>query len=325
MSRAVVIGAGSWGAAIASALQRAGQSSMVLARRQESVDALAAGRCLHLPDAEPAAPIAATLDSACLDDAALIFVAVPVVANQASFLSIAERQNGRQPGAVILCAKGISKADDGSAMLLNDLAARSLPDHPLAVFSGPSFADEVFAGLPAALVAASNETAITNRIQDAFEGSNLRLYSNDDPVGVALAGAMKNVIAIAAGCAVGAGFGDNAKAAILTRGLAEMARFASLMGAKPDTIFGLAGVGDLALTCAGPHSRNMAFGMALGRGETPPAKLAEGSRTVSQLAALAKAKGVDLPITNAVDKLVNHGQDLHSVVARLLARRAGAE
>jgi len=325
MSRAVVIGAGSWGAAIASALQRAGQSSMVLARRQESVDALAAGRCLHLPDAEPAAPIAATLDPACLDDAALIFVAVPVVANQASFLTIAERQNGRQPGAVILCAKGISKADDGSAMLLNDLAARSLPDHPLAVFSGPSFADEVFAGLPAALVAASNETAITNRIQDAFEGSNLRLYSNDDPVGVALAGAMKNVIAIAAGCTVGAGFGDNAKAAILTRGLAEMARFASLMGAKPDTIFGLAGVGDLALTCAGPHSRNMAFGMALGRGETPPAKLAEGSRTVSQLAALAKAKGVDLPITNAVDKLVNHGQDLHSVVASLLARRAGAE
>ena len=309
MSRAVVIGAGSWGAAIASALQRAGQSSMVLARRQESVDALAAGRCLHLPDAEPAAPIAATLDPACLDDAALIFVAVPVVANQASFLTIAERQNGRQPGAIILCAKGISKADDGSAMLLNDLAARSLPDHPLAVFSGPSFADEVFAGLPAALVAASNETAITNRIQDAFEGSNLRLYSNDDPVGVALAGAMKNVIAIAAGCAVGAGFGDNAKAAILTRGLAEMARFASFMGAKPDTIFGLAGVGDL----------------ALGRGETPPAKLAEGSRTVSQLAALAKAKGVDLPITNAVDKLVNHGQDLHSVVASLLARRAGAE
>ena len=153
------------------------------------------------------------------------------------------------------------------------------------------FADEVFAGLPAALVTASHTPATAIQIQEAFEGSNLRLYSNDDPIGVALAGAMKNVIAIAAGCAVGAGFGDNAKAAILTRGLAEIARFATLMGAKPDTIFGLAGVGDLALTCAGPHSRNMAYGMALGRGEAPTSKLAEGSRTVAQLAGLAKSKG----------------------------------
>ena len=168
-----------------------------------------------------------------------------------------------------------------------------------------------------------SETA--TQIQDAFEGSNLRLYINDDPVGVSLAGAMKNVIAIAAGCAVGAGFGDNAKAAILTRGLAEIARFAALMGAKPDTIFGLAGVGDLALTCAGPHSRNMAFGIALGRGEAPPPKLAEGSRTVAQLVSLARSKGVDLPITNAVDKLVNHDQNLYDVVANLLARRAGLE
>ena len=136
---------------------------------------------------------------------------------------------------------------------------------------------------------------------------------------------MKNVIAIAAGCAVGAGFGDNAKAAILTRGLTEISRFAALMGAKPDTIYGLAGVGDLALTCAGPHSRNMAYGMALGRGKPPPSKLAEGSRTVSQLAELAKSRGVDLPITNAVDRLVNHGQDLHEIVASLLARPTGAE
>ena len=204
VARAVVIGAGSWGAAIATALNRAGQQTMVLARRQESVDALAMGRCLQLPDSAPAAPIAATLDPACLDDAELIFVAVPVVANQASFMMIAERQKNHPLAVVSLCAKGIGKADDGSAMLLTDLASRLLPDHPLAVFSGPSFADEVFAGLPAALVAASDDLATANRIQDAFEGSNLRLYSNDDPVGVALAGAMKNVIAIAAGCAVGA-------------------------------------------------------------------------------------------------------------------------
>ena len=335
MNRIVVIGAGSWGAAIASALLRANQAIVntrhivVLARRQESVDSLALGRCLQLPDTPIAMPIAATTDPACLDDADLVFVAVPVVANQAFFLMTRDRQKDRYAerklATIVLCAKGISKADDGRAMLLTELAANLLPNHPLAVFSGPSFADEVFAGLPAALVTASHDSTAVNEIQSAFEGSNLRLYSNDDPVGVALAGAMKNVIAIAAGCAVGAGFGDNAKAAILTRGLAEIARFATLMKAKPDTIFGLAGVGDLALTCAGPHSRNMAFGIALGRGEAPSSKLAEGSRTVSQLAGLAKSKNIDLPITNAVDKLLNHGQDLHTVVASLLARRAGVE
>ena len=339
MTNIVVIGAGSWGSAIATALMRARQKNgktkqiTVLARRQASVDALAAGCCLHLPETPPAMPIAATTDPACLDNANLIFVAAPVVANQASFLMINNRQKDQQKNGqknqglttIVLCAKGIGKADDGSAMLLTDLADKILPGQPLAVLSGPSFADEVFAGLPAALVTASHAPAISIQIQDAFEGSNLRLYNNNDPVGVALAGAMKNVIAIAAGCAVGAGFGDNAKAAILTRGLAEIARFAALMGAKPDTIFGLAGVGDLALTCAGPHSRNMAFGMALGRGEEPPSKLAEGSRTVAQLVELAKSKGVDLPITNAVDRLVNHDQDLHEIVASLLARRAGTE
>ena len=335
MTQIVVMGAGSWGSAIATALMRAKKQNSktkqvtVLARRQESVDALATGRCLYLLESQPAMSIDATTDPACLSDADLIFVAAPVVANQENFLMIRDRQSDLQQNqklaTIVLCAKGICKADDGNAMLLTELATNILPGHPIAVFSGPSFADEVFTGLPAALVTASHTPETATQIQEAFEGSNLRLYSNDDPIGVALAGAMKNVIAIAAGCAVGAGFGDNAKAAILTRGLAEIARFAALMGAKPDTIFGLAGVGDLALTCAGPHSRNMAYGMALGRGEAPPSKLAEGSRTVAQLAGLAKSKGVDLPITNAVDKLVNHGQDLHEIVASLLARRVGAE
>lgn len=328
MTSIVVIGAGSWGSAIATALLRADQQAqkiIVLARTQESVDALEEGRCLHLPNTMPAMPISATTDPACLEKANLIFVAVPVVANQDSLLMIGSQQRSQQLPTIVLCAKGISNIDNDTPMLLPELATYLLPANPIAVFSGPSFADEVFSGLPAALVTASDDSAITNQIQEAFDGSNLRLYSNDDPIGVSLAGAMKNVIAIAAGCAVGAGFGDNAKAAILTRGLAEIARFSKLMGAKTDTIFGLAGVGDLALTCAGPHSRNMAFGIALGRGETPSPDLAEGSRTVAELAKLGKSKGVDLPITDAVDKLVNHGYNLHDVVARLLARRAGTE
>ena len=324
MSAIVVISGGSWGSAIASSLQRAQQPVTVLARNQQTVDMLAQGYCPRLPDCAPIAPLAATADHTCLAAATMIFVAVPVQANAESFDLINTQQAGSKAAIVALCAKGIVGDDQADAMLLTKLAHTMMPRHEVVVFSGPSFADEVFSGLPAALVAAGRDRA-TKTIQDAFEGSNLRIYRNTDSVGVALAGAMKNVIAIAAGCAVGLGLGDNAKAAILTRGLSEIARFSAVMGAKSDTVYGLAGIGDLALTCAGPHSRNMAFGMALGRGETPSGQLAEGSHTVAALAHLAAHHNIDVPITNAVDKLVNHGEDLHQIVAGLLARPAHTE
>ena len=324
MTAIVIIGGGSWGSAIASSLQRAQQPVTILARSQQTVDMLTQGQCPKLPDCGPTAPLAATTDQTCLAAATMIFVAAPVDANAACFRIIKTQQAGLIPAIVALCAKGIVDDDQGGAMLLTKLAHSMMPRHEVAVFSGPSFADEVFSGLPAALVAAGKDNA-TKTIQDAFEGSNLRVYRNTDSVGVALAGAMKNVIAIAAGCAVGLGLGDNAKAAILTRGLSEIVRFSSVMGAKSDTVYGLAGVGDLALTCAGPHSRNMAFGIALGRGETPSGKLAEGSHTVAALAHLAEHHNIDAPITNAVDKLVNHGEDLHKIVAGLLARPAHTE
>ena len=319
MNNFVVIGGGSWGAAIASSLQRAQQPVTVLARDQQTVDMLTQGHCPKLADCAPIAPLAATTDHHCLATAKMIFVAVPVQANAESFDIINTIQASAPLAIVALCAKGIVSDKQGGAMLLTTLAQTMIPRHEVAVFSGPSFADEVFSGLPAALVAAGKDSA-TKSIQDAFEGSNLRVYRNTDSVGVTLAGAMKNVIAIAAGCAVGLGLGDNAKAAIVTRGLSEIARFSSVLGARSDTVFGLAGVGDLALTCAGPHSRNMAFGMALGRGETPSDQLAEGSRTVAALAHLAAHHNIDLPITSAVDNLVNHGEDLHQIVAGLLAR-----
>ena len=324
MSAIVIMGGGSWGCAIASSLQRAQQPFTVLARSQHTVDSLTLGQCPKLIDCAPIASVAATTNQNCLAAARMIFVAVPVKANAESFDIIKTQQIGSAPAIVVLCAKGIVDDNQVGAMLLTELANSMMPKHEVAVFSGPSFADEVFSGLPAALVAAGEDHA-TKTIQDTFEGSNLRVYRNTDSVGVALAGAMKNVIAIAAGCAIGLGLGDNAKAAILTRGLSEIARFSSLMGAKSDTVYGLAGAGDLALTCAGPHSRNMAFGIALGRGKTPSNQLAEGSGTVAALARLAAHHNIDLPITNAVDKLVNRGEDLHQIVASLLARPAHTE
>ncbi len=325
MSTCVILGGGSWGSAIASSLIRAKQPTTVIVRNLNTAKMLAKGKCRQLPDCAAFGPINATTDPSCLKAADIIFVAVPVGANRACFATIATQQAKHEPGVVVLCAKGIVSDNHGNAMLLTELAQKILPCHKIVVFSGPSFADEVFAGLPAALVVAGIDSKATANVQAAFDGSNLRVYRNDDAIGVALAGAMKNVIAIATGCAVGMGLGDNAKAAILTRGLSEIARFSAVMGAKSDTIFGLAGVGDLALTCAGPHSRNMAFGMALGRGETPSGQLAEGSRTVAALASLAASHNIDLPITNAVDKLINHGDDLHQIVASLLARPASIE
>ena len=324
MSAIIVFGGGSWGSAIASSLQRAQQPVTVLARNQQTVDVLAKGQCPRLPDCAPIAPLAATTDHTCLATATIIFVAVPVQANAESFDIINIQQARSAPAIVALCAKGVVGDDQAGAMLLTKLAHTMMPRHEVAVFSGPSFADEVFSGLPAALVAAGGDYA-TKTIQNTFEGSNLRVYRNTDSVGVTLAGAMKNVIAIAAGCAVGLGLGDNAKAAILTRGLSEIARFSLVMGAKSDTVYGLAGAGDLALTCAGPHSRNMAFGFALGSGKPVPTSLAEGRFSASILKARSKYESIELPICFAVDDIVNGDADIHTRISALLSRQAGQE
>ncbi len=286
MRRVRVIGGGSWGSALAAALHDAGNDVAVLVRDEATVRLLAEGRCRQLADIPPVGPIAASTDP--------------------------------------LCAKGMAMPADG-ARLMPELAHAMAPGRPSVLLSGPSFADEVMRGLPAAVVAAGTDSAAVEMVQQSFRASQLRVYASDDPLGVAIGGTMKNVIAIAAGCAIGLGLGDNARAAIITRGLAEMARFAAAEGADAETIYGLSGAGDLALSCAGPHSRNMAYGLALGRGETPDARLAEGRNTVAALAARGHETGVELPITNGVDRVVNGGAPLGDVVASLLARPAGSE
>jgi glycerol-3-phosphate dehydrogenase (NAD(P)+) len=322
MIRAAVIGGGSWGSALAHALRCGSATPTLLVRDQATADMLASGRCRQLANLPPLDGFDATTDPAMLADADMILVVVPVAATRASLQLIAAHAAPSIP--VVLCAKGLVM-DGDTPLLMPELARQMLPDSPHVILSGPTFADEVMLGLPAAITAASADKQAIAAIQQAFAGSHLRVYANHDPVGVAIGGAMKNVIAIAAGCAAGLGLGDNARAALITRGLAEMARFAAAAGAQPDTIYGLSGAGDLALSCAGPHSRNMAYGLALGRGETPPDGLAEGRHSVAVLAARGAALGVELPITSGVDSVVNHGADLRHVVASLLARRAGVE
>ena len=192
MNAIVIIGGGSWGSAIASSLQRAKQPVTVLARSQQTVDMLIQGKCPKLAGCAPIAPLSATTDHTCLAAATMIFVAVPVEANAENFDIINTQQSESAPAIVALCAKGIVGNDEADSMLLTNLAHSMMPRHEVAVFSGPSFADEVFSGLPAALVAAGRDRA-TKTIQAAFEGSNLRVYRNTDSVGVALAGAMKSM------------------------------------------------------------------------------------------------------------------------------------
>ena len=329
----VVIGGGSWGSAIASALVRAGTNPQLLVRRQQTADALAMGMCPQLGDVNDMPHLVASTDDSILEQATIVFVVLPVSATADCIGRLTEQLAECVP--VVLCAKGLATingandngdGDNGAGgLLMPELANRLLPAHTNIVFSGPTFADEVASGRPAAITAASHDQAATDSMQALFEGSPLRVYASKDPIGVAVGGAMKNVIAIAAGCASGLGLGDNARAAIITRGLAEMRRFTTALGGQSETVYGLSGAGDLALSCSGPHSRNMDYGLALGQGRAPNSVLAEGRHTVAALAARARSVGVELPITDAVDKVVNHQHNLQEVVNGLLARRAGYE
>ena len=323
MNSQIVIGGGSWGMGIAAALAAANQDVGLLVRNPQTVRLLAEGKCRQLPDQPAVAALAATIDPACLRMADLIYVVVPAGATRDTLCLI--REMAKPHAGIVFAAKGLVADASSCGSLLPEIATTDLPDHQTGILSGPSFADEVLAGLPAALTIAAKTPALIDAVQQRFADSNLRLYGNDDPIGVAVGGTMKNVIAIAAGCAVGLGLGDNAKAAILTRGIAEMARFAVAVGGRLESVYGLSGVGDLALTCAGPHSRNMAYGMAIGAGLAPDTRLAEGRHTVAALAQRATTLGLELPITSAVDRVINHGDNLRDIVTTLLARPTGKE
>ena len=242
MRRVRVIGGGSWGSALAAALHDAGNDVAVLVRDEATVRLLAEGRCRQLADIPPVGPIAASTDPAILDEADLVLLVVPVGATAAT-IETAHRRTGTE-APLVLCAKGMAMTADG-ARLMPELADAMAPGRPSVLLSGPSFADEVMRGLPAAVVAAGTDSAAVEMVQQSFRASQLRVYASDDPLGVAIGGTMKNVIAIAAGCAIGLGLGDNARAAIITRGLAEMARFAAAEGADAETIYGLSGAGTL--------------------------------------------------------------------------------
>jgi glycerol-3-phosphate dehydrogenase (NAD(P)+) len=266
----------------------------------------------------PGIPLPSSLDvRADLPDGVDLYLWV--VPTQHIRSSIPRLRPGNAP--IVVCAKGV---EIGTDLLPLEVLAGLIPSRPLAVLTGPNFAGEVARGLPAAAVVASTDLTLRESVLRMLGTSSFRLYSNDDPVGAQLGGAAKNVIAIGAGAVVGAGLGENARAALVTRSLSELRRLAQALGGKAETMMGLSGLGDLLLTCTGPSSRNFSLGYALGRGETLASILAgrsavtEGVTTAAAL--LERAGDVDLPVCQAVADLLAGRRTLEQAIAQLLTR-----
>lgn len=306
-----MIGAGAWGTALAVQAARAGNDVVLWARDPAPI--LALRESPHLPGTRLPEGVHVTGDLPEATDA--ILLAVPVQHLRA----IAAHLTPRAP--VLVCAKGV---ETGSLLLPAEIVAALHPGRSIAVLTGPNFAAGIAAGLPAAAVVAAPEAALRASLIGALATPAFRLYGNEDMLGAQLGGAGKNVIAIAAGVVIGAGLGENARAALITRGVAELARLVAALGGRPQTAAGLSGLGDLLLTCTGESSRNYSLGLALGRGERLDAILAartavtEGVATAPAL--LARAGGVDLPICTAVASLLAERTTVKQAMEALLAR-----
>ena len=320
----VVLGAGSWGAALAHQARLSGLAKItLLARSEADCLALANGTIRQLPACDAIPPLMATTDPSILAKAELILLAAPLSAHQTACEQI--NKYAPQKAAIIFCSKGLVADSEKGGLFLPEYAQTALAGRPIAMLTGPSFADEVLANLPTALLIASPNQTLCGQIADIFEPSHLRIYQGDDMMGAAIGGAAKNVIAIAAGIVAGMGFGDNARAALVTRGLAEITRFAIQAGGQPKTISGLAGLGDLILSCASNHSRNMAYGFHIGAGTHPDGRLSEGRHAVAHLVARARYHAIDMPISEAVDAIINQGAPIEHTITQIMARKAFTE
>ncbi len=323
IQRIAVLGAGAWGTALAAALHRAGREVLLWTRRAELAEEI--NRVHANPDYLPNVSLDAAIQAGADLDQAAKRDALLLVTPAQHLRRLCQSLAGKlKPGApLVICSKGI---EQGSLALMTEAAAEVLPGQPLAVLSGPNFAKEIAAGLPAATTLAAGDEALAQDLVAALGSRSFRPYASSDPIGAQVGGAVKNVIAIACGIVTGRRLGDNARAALITRGLAEVVRLGVALGARPETLMGLSGLGDLTLTCGAMQSRNYSLGVALGHGERIDAVLgarrsvAEGVFSAAAVAALAQRQGVEMPICAAVDRVVNAGADLDETIAGLLNR-----
>ncbi len=327
-TRAAVIGAGSWGTTVASLLAPR-VSTVLWSRRPDVVSDIAEGHGnqRYLAGFDLAGELEATADIAeAVSGADVVVVGVPTHGFRETLAAAVPAIGANVP--VVSLAKGF---EQGTRLRMTQVAAELLPGHPVGVLSGPNLAKEILDGRAAATVVACSDAGVAETLQELLASDRMRVYTNDDVVGCEVGGAVKNVIALAAGMAEGLETGNNARAALITRGLAELTRLGEALGGDPRTLAGLAGLGDVLVTCMSPQSRNRWVGEQVGRGR-PPAEVlagmdqvAEGVRTAGVVCELAAEAGIEMPIAEGVRAVIDGGRPPVEVWAALMARRARPE
>lgn len=323
-----IIGGGAWGTALAASTARAGRSVLLWALEQEVADSInqTHENIVYLPGISLAASIRASTEIADLASSDAILLVPPAQHLRAVLGELAGHIGGDQP--LVICSKGIEVS---TVSLMSDVVAEIAPNNPIAVLSGPTFAAEVANNLPSAVTLACRQTELGRQLVDALGHSRFRPYLTDDIIGAQIGGAVKNVLAIGAGIVAGAHLGDNAAAALITRGLAEITRLGDAMGARRQTLMGLSGLGDLLLTCGSTQSRNMSLGKALGEGVpldvilADRKSVAEGVYTSQALHRLAQEKETDMPICQAMYRILHEGAAVDAEIEALLNRPFAAE
>jgi glycerol-3-phosphate dehydrogenase (NAD(P)+) len=323
--RIAVLGGGAWGTALAQICARAGRDVTLWEHEAGNAESLEKKReSRFLPGVRLDDRIAVTRDLAVAGRNEAILLVVPAQAVRSVVTALAPSLVERTP--LIVCAKGI---EHGTHKFMSEVIAECAPKAVPAILSGPSFAADVARGLPTAVTLAAPDGEIAAKLSQAIGSSTFRPYHSTDVRGVELGGATKNVLAIAAGIVTGRALGASAAAALITRGFAELMRFGKAYGARPETMMGLSGLGDLILTCSTPQSRNFSFGIALGKGETLDAaahhKLVEGAFTAPVLVEMARERNVEMPIAAAVASVLAKAMTVDEAISSLLARPVKAE
>ncbi len=322
-ARIGVVGAGAWGTALAQTLRRAGRAVRLWAFEPETAESINARHenVAYLPGVALDTAIRATPALEDMADCDLLLMVPPAQHLRAIAARLALHLPSGRP--LVICAKGIEQE---TGCFLADVLRQEVPDARVAVLSGPSFAGEVARGLPAAVTLAADDEALGRAIAAAIGHRAFRPYWTDDLIGVQIGGAVKNVLAIAAGIALGKALGRSAHAALVTRGFAELTRFGTALGARAETLAGLSGLGDLVLTCSSTQSRNMSLGRALGQGERledilkARNSVAEGVHTAAAVMLIAERDGLDMPISAAVHAIVRGETSVDAAIEGLLAR-----
>ncbi len=321
---AIVIGAGAWGKSLAVVANRAGSQMTLWSRNPHVVDSIRQRRAndIYLPEIfiDPAIGISDRIEDAASKD--IIILAVPSQKIRTICIALADHIEPHVP--IVIATKGLER---GSLLLMSEVVSAVLPYNPVAVLTGPNFADEAARGLPTATTLACADEKTGDMLAFALGGKYFRPYLSDDLVGVQVGGAAKNVVAIACGIAQGKGYGENARAALITRGLSEISRLCIAKGGRPQTLMGLSGIGDLVLTCTSTKSRNMRLGLEIGRKNNLSEVLerykelsAEGIASSESVSELAKRLGVSMPICSAVKTILYDNGNINDVIQSLLER-----